>query len=95
MKNHLPRRLPFALPAARSRDPFLGPSRVITACTPEVMHVNVQGRLGANSEEALQETTRASIVNGRVMGLVMAAHLQTVKQATAAGFGFLLVAGGQ
>lgn len=98
MKNHLPRRLPFALPVAWSRNPFLGPSRVTTARTPEVTQVNVHGRLGANSGEALQEATTVSIVNGLdmgpVMGLVMVVHLQTVKQANAAGFGPLLVAGG-
>ncbi len=90
VKDYLPRRLPLALPAAWSRNSFLDPSRVMTASNPEVMHAYIQGLLGANSGEALQEVRTASLVNG----LVMAVHRQMVKQAAAAGFGLLLVAGG-
>ncbi len=82
----LAQRLPLALLAAWSQKPFLGPSRVATASTPQVLHVYIHGRLGANIGEPLQEATTASIVNGQVMVV----HLHTVSQATAAGFGVLL-----
>jgi N-acetylglucosaminyldiphosphoundecaprenol N-acetyl-beta-D-mannosaminyltransferase len=82
----LGRLLPPALLAAWSQKPYTGPSRVTTAITPQVMHVYVHGRLGAETTAALQEATTASIVSG----LVMVVHLHTVKQATAAGIGVLM-----
>jgi N-acetylglucosaminyldiphosphoundecaprenol N-acetyl-beta-D-mannosaminyltransferase len=82
----LARRLPLALLAAWSQKPYLGQSRVTTATTPQVLHVYVHGRLGAETAAALQEATTASIVNG----LVMVVHLHTVRQATAAGVGVLM-----
>ena len=82
----LARRLPMALLAAWCQRPYLGQSRVTTAPTPQVMHVNVHGRLGAEIATAVQDATTASIVNG----LVMVVHLHSVKQVTAAGLGVLL-----
>jgi N-acetylglucosaminyldiphosphoundecaprenol N-acetyl-beta-D-mannosaminyltransferase len=82
----LARRLPMALLAAWCQRPHLGHSSVSTAKTPQVMHVNVHGRLGAETAAAVQEATTASIVNG----LVVVVHLHSVKQVTAAGLGILL-----
>ena len=82
----LARRLPMALLAAWCQRPYLGQSRVTKAPTPQVMHVNVHGRLGAEIAAAVQDATTASIVNG----LVMVVHLHSVKQVTAAGLGVLL-----
>ncbi len=82
----LSRRLPLALFAAWCQRPFLGQSRVTTATTQQVMHVNIHGRLASECHSAVQAATRASIVNG----LVMVVHLNGVRQATAAGFGVLL-----
>ena len=82
----LARRLPMALLAAWCQRPYLGQSRVTTAPTPQVMHVNIHGRLGAEIATAVQDATAASIVNG----LVMVVHLHSVKQVTAAGLGVLL-----
>jgi N-acetylglucosaminyldiphosphoundecaprenol N-acetyl-beta-D-mannosaminyltransferase len=82
----LARRLPMALVAAWCQRPYLGQSRVTTAPTPQVMHVNIHGRLGAEIATPMQEATTASIVNG----LVMVVHLHSVKQVTAAGLGVLL-----
>ena len=84
----LARRLPLALLAAWMQKPWLGPSRVTTSSTPEVLHVYVHGRLGSDIADALQQATTASIINGQVMVV----HLQTVQQTTAAGFGVLLSA---
>jgi len=82
----LARRLPMALLAAWCQRPYLGPSRVTTATTPQVMHVSIHGRLGAETATAVQDATTASIVNG----LVMVVHLHSVKQMTVAGLGILL-----
>jgi N-acetylglucosaminyldiphosphoundecaprenol N-acetyl-beta-D-mannosaminyltransferase len=82
----LARRLPMALLAAWCQRPYLGHTRVTTATTPQVMHVNIHGRLGAEMAAAVQDATTASIVNG----LVMVVHLHSVKQVTAAGLGVLL-----
>jgi N-acetylglucosaminyldiphosphoundecaprenol N-acetyl-beta-D-mannosaminyltransferase len=82
----LGRHLPMALLAAWMQKPFPGHSRVTTATTPQVMHVYVHGRLGAETAEALQEATTSSIVSG----LVMVVHLHTVKQVTPAGIGVLM-----
>jgi N-acetylglucosaminyldiphosphoundecaprenol N-acetyl-beta-D-mannosaminyltransferase len=82
----LARRLPMALLAAWCQRPYPGPSSVSTAITPQVMHVNVHGRLGAEMATAVQDATTASIVNG----LVVVVHLHSVKQVTAAGLGILL-----
>jgi N-acetylglucosaminyldiphosphoundecaprenol N-acetyl-beta-D-mannosaminyltransferase len=80
------RRLPIALMAAWSQKPYLGHSRVTTTAMPQVLHVNLQGRLAAETADAVQEATTASILNGQVMVV----HLQSVKQITAAGLGILL-----
>ena len=82
----LSRHLPMALVAAWSQRPYLGPSRVTTAMTPQVMHVYVHGRLDIECVDALQGATTTSIVSG----LVMVVHLQRVRQANAAGFGALM-----
>ena len=82
----LGRRLPMTLLAAWMQHPYLGHSHVSTVSTPEVIHVDVHGRLGADIGSALQEATSASIANG----LVMVVHLQSVKQITAAGLGALM-----
>jgi N-acetylglucosaminyldiphosphoundecaprenol N-acetyl-beta-D-mannosaminyltransferase len=82
----LARRLPMALLAAWCQRPYLGGSRVTRVATPEFMHVNIEGRLGAETVSAVQEATTATIVSG----LVMVVHLQAVKQITAAGLGVLL-----
>ena len=82
----LARRLPMALLAAWCQRPYLGESRVTLATTPQVMHLNIYGRLGAEIATAVQDATTASIVNG----LVMVVHLHASKQVTAAGLGVLL-----
>jgi N-acetylglucosaminyldiphosphoundecaprenol N-acetyl-beta-D-mannosaminyltransferase len=82
----LGQRLPLALFAAWCQRPFRGHSRVTTATTPQVMHVEILGRLGSECAAALQAATTASIVNS----LVMVVHLHQVRQVTAAGFGVLL-----
>lgn len=82
----LARRLPLALFAAWCQRPFLDHSRVSTAATPQVMHVNIHGRLGSECASQVQAATTASIVNG----LVMVVHLDKVRHLTAAGFGVLL-----
>ena len=82
----LARRLPLALLAAWCQRPFLGHSRVTTAITPQLMHVNIHGRLGLECASHVQAATAASIVNG----LVMVVHLNKIRQVTAAGFGVLL-----
>jgi N-acetylglucosaminyldiphosphoundecaprenol N-acetyl-beta-D-mannosaminyltransferase len=82
----LVRYLPQALLAAWWQRSFRGPSRVTTASTREVMHVNVYGRFDGETVAAVREATRASIAHG----LVMVVHLQTVRQTTIAGFGVLL-----
>ena len=46
----LSRRLPLALFAAWCQRPFLGQSRVTTATTQQVMHVNIHGRLASECE---------------------------------------------
>jgi len=82
----LARHLPMALLAAWWQRPYLGQSKVTTAVTPQVMHVNIHGRLGAEIAAQVQDATTASIING----LVMVVHLHAVKQVTAAGLGILL-----
>jgi N-acetylglucosaminyldiphosphoundecaprenol N-acetyl-beta-D-mannosaminyltransferase len=82
----LARRLPMALLAAWWQRPYLGQSRLTAATTPQVLHVNIHGRLGAEMAAAVQDATTTSIVNG----LIMVVHLHSVKQVTAAGLGVLL-----
>jgi N-acetylglucosaminyldiphosphoundecaprenol N-acetyl-beta-D-mannosaminyltransferase len=82
----LGRRLPLTLLAAWMQRPYLGQSHVTTVNTPQVMHVYVHGRLGADSAASLLEAVHASIANG----LVMVVHLQSVRQMTAAGLGALM-----
>lgn len=82
----LARHLPLALMAAWWQRPHLGESTVTTAVTPQVLHVNIHGRLGAEIAALVQDATTASIING----LVMVVHLHAVKQVTAAGLGVLL-----
>ena len=57
------RRLPLALFAAWCQRPFMGHSRVTTATTPKVMHVDIHGKLGSECASAVQAATTASIVN--------------------------------
>jgi N-acetylglucosaminyldiphosphoundecaprenol N-acetyl-beta-D-mannosaminyltransferase len=80
------RRLPMALVAAWIQRPYLGKSNVTTSSTPQVTHVYFHGELDTEVATALQEATTASIDDGRVV----VAHLDAVKEATAAGFGVLL-----
>jgi N-acetylglucosaminyldiphosphoundecaprenol N-acetyl-beta-D-mannosaminyltransferase len=82
----LGRRLPLTLLTAWMQRPYLGQSHVTTVSTPQVMHVYVHGRLGADSATSLLEAAGASIANG----LVMVVHLQAVRQMTAAGLGALM-----
>lgn len=82
----LVRHLPMALLAAWWQRRYLGESTVTTAATPQVLHVNIHGRLGAEIAAQVQGATTASIVNG----LVTVVHLHDVKQVTAAGLGVLL-----
>jgi N-acetylglucosaminyldiphosphoundecaprenol N-acetyl-beta-D-mannosaminyltransferase len=82
----LVRHLPMALLAAWCQRPYLGQSRLTTSITPQVLHVNIDGRLGAETAAAVQDATTASIVNG----LMMVVHLHSVKQVTVAGLGALL-----
>ncbi len=82
----LVRHLPMALLAAWCQRPYLGQSRLTTSITPQVLHVNIHGRLGAETAAAVQDATTASIVNG----LMMVVHLHSVKQVTVAGLGALL-----
>jgi N-acetylglucosaminyldiphosphoundecaprenol N-acetyl-beta-D-mannosaminyltransferase len=82
----LSRRLPMALLAAWMQRPYLGPSRVTTSSTPQVLHVYVHGRLGAEIMPSLREAAQAAIVNSQVVVV----HLNAVRQATAAGFGILM-----
>lgn len=82
----LARHLPMALLAAWWQRPYMGGSTVTTAVTPQVLHVNIHGRLGAEIAALVQDAITRSIVNG----LVMVVHLHDVKQVTAAGLGVLL-----
>ena len=82
----LVRHLPMALLAAWWQRPYLGESTVTTAATPQVLHVNIHGRLGAEIAALVQDATTRSIMNG----LVTVVHLHDVKQVTAAGLGVLL-----
>ena len=82
----LVRHLPMALLAAWWQRPYLGESTVTTAVTPQVLHVNIHGRLGAEIAVLVQDAITRSIMNG----LVMVVHLHDVKQVTAAGLGALL-----
>lgn len=84
----LSRHLPLALVAAWMQRPFLGPSRVTTAMTPQVMHVYVHGKLDTNVAEAVQQAVTSSMVSG----LIMVVHLQNTRQITAAGLGVLMEA---
>ena len=82
------RHLPFALMAAWMQRPYLGPTRVTTAVTPQVMHVYVHGKLSASvAEQILQAAAQAM-----ERGLVMVAHLQNARQITASGLGVLMEA---
>lgn len=82
----LGRRLPQALLAAWMQRPYFGTTRVVTSTTPQVMHVEIHGRLGLEVMEPLQRAMGAAILNGQVVVV----HLDKVRQATAAGFGVLL-----
>jgi N-acetylglucosaminyldiphosphoundecaprenol N-acetyl-beta-D-mannosaminyltransferase len=82
----LGRRLPMTLLSAWLQRPYLGKTHVMTATTPQAMHVYVHGKLCAGIGPELQAATNASIANG----LVMVVHLQTTRQVTAAGLGILM-----
>jgi N-acetylglucosaminyldiphosphoundecaprenol N-acetyl-beta-D-mannosaminyltransferase len=84
----LGRRLPMALLAAWFQRPYLGPSKVTTASTQEVLHIYLHGKLSAAIAQPLQEATEAAIAGGRVAVM----HLQGVRQVSAAGLGLLLEA---
>ena len=66
--------------------PSLGKTHVMTATTPQALHVYVHGKLCAGIGPELQAATNESIANG----LVMVVHLQTTRQVTAAGLGILM-----
>jgi N-acetylglucosaminyldiphosphoundecaprenol N-acetyl-beta-D-mannosaminyltransferase len=80
------RRLPVGLLAAWCQRPYLGESRLSTTATSHAMHVNIFGRLGAETAAALEAATAASIAKG----LTMVVHLHDMQQVTAAGCGVLL-----
>ena len=82
----LGRRLPMTLLAAWLQRPFLGKTHVMTATTPQALHVYVHGKLSAGIGPELQAAASDSIANG----LVMVVHLQTTRQVTAAGLGILM-----
>lgn len=82
----LGRHLPLALLSAWMQRPYMGSSRVTTSITPQMLHVYVHGRLGAETMQALREATTTAIVNG----LLVVVHLNAVRQSSAAGFGVLL-----
>jgi N-acetylglucosaminyldiphosphoundecaprenol N-acetyl-beta-D-mannosaminyltransferase len=78
--------LPFALVAAWMQRPYLGPSRLTTAVTPQVLHVYVHGKLSLNVAESITQATSNCIVNG----LIMVVHLQNARHISASGLGILM-----
>jgi N-acetylglucosaminyldiphosphoundecaprenol N-acetyl-beta-D-mannosaminyltransferase len=82
----LARRLPLALLAAWTQQPWIGQAKVTTVKTPKILHVYVHGRLAGESASALQEATGVSIAEG----VMMVVHLQATKHITAAGLGILM-----
>ena len=82
----LTRRLPMTLLSAWLQRPYLGKTHVMTATTPQALHVYVHGKLCAGIGDELQAAADASIANGQVMVV----HLQTARQVTAAGLGILM-----
>jgi N-acetylglucosaminyldiphosphoundecaprenol N-acetyl-beta-D-mannosaminyltransferase len=82
----LARRLPMTLLSAWLQRPYLGKTHVMTASTPQALHVYVHGKLCAGIGTELQAAASASIANGQVMVV----HLQTARQVTAAGLGILM-----
>lgn len=82
----LARRLPMALLAAWMQRPYMGKSTMTTVGTKEVLHVYLHGKLSAGSMHDLEEAAELAIANG----VVMVAHLQAVRQVTAAGLGCLM-----
>ena len=82
----LARRLPMTLVSAWLQRPYLGKTYVMTATTPQALHVYVHGKLSAGIGPELQAATNATIASGQVMVV----HLQTTRQVTAAGLGILM-----
>ncbi len=82
----LARRLPMTLVSAWLQRPYLGKTYVMTATSPQALHVYVHGKLSAGIGPELQAATNATIASGQVMVV----HLQTTRQVTAAGLGILM-----
>ena len=76
----------MTLVAAWMQRPYRGVSRVTQAIMPHVMHVYVEGRLGAQTGPQLVETAEEAIARG----LVLIVHMHAVKQITATGMGALM-----
>jgi N-acetylglucosaminyldiphosphoundecaprenol N-acetyl-beta-D-mannosaminyltransferase len=79
------RRLPVALLADWWQRPYLGQSHVSKTASSGALHVNIFGRLGAETAAHLEDATATSIAKG----LAMVVHLHDAQQVTAAGFGLL------
>ncbi len=82
----LARKLPMTLATAWMQRPYSGDSRVTHARVPNVLHVYIEGRLGAQTAHQLMDTTAEAILHG----LVMVVHMHGVKQISAAGMGALM-----
>jgi N-acetylglucosaminyldiphosphoundecaprenol N-acetyl-beta-D-mannosaminyltransferase len=82
----LVQRLPLALLADWSQRTHRGPSTVTTATDSRAMHIYLYGKLGAETAPALDRAVDTAIANG----LMVVAHLKTVRQIDAAGMGFLM-----
>jgi N-acetylglucosaminyldiphosphoundecaprenol N-acetyl-beta-D-mannosaminyltransferase len=84
----LMQRLPLALLAGWSQRAHRGPSAVTTAHDSRVMHVYLHGKLTLETAPALERAVNTAVANG----LVMVAHLKTVREIDAEGMGCLMSA---
>jgi N-acetylglucosaminyldiphosphoundecaprenol N-acetyl-beta-D-mannosaminyltransferase len=84
----LAQRLPLAMLAKWSQRTHRGPSTITTAHDSRVLHVYLHGKLTGETAPALQRAVVTAVANG----LVVVAHLKTVRQIDAAGLGFLMSA---
>jgi N-acetylglucosaminyldiphosphoundecaprenol N-acetyl-beta-D-mannosaminyltransferase len=82
----LAQRLPEALLAAWSQQPYQGPCAVTTARDSSVMHIYVHGKLTRETTPPLQRAIATSIADN----LMVIVHLKTVGQMDPAGLGFLM-----
>jgi len=79
-------RLPLAMLAKWSQRSYRGPSTVTTAHDSRVLHVYLHGKLTRETAPALQRAVVTAVANG----LVVVAHLKTVRHIDAEGLGFLM-----